>query len=257
MKHSTISNKLKKLIIIVFWLAVWEAAAVIIDQPLYLPTVGESLAALYRLIFLTSFWLHVGATFLRVLAGLVISFVAGVGLGILSSRSGFIAMLFSPFLSTVKAIPTMSIIILALVWLKTGLVPVFVCVILCFPIIYTNTLNGIQNIDQKLIELCGIYHISKKRRFVEVIIPSIKPYILSALMVCVGLSWKSTIAAEVLSAPALSMGYQVYTTKIYLDIPELFAWTIAVVAFSMAIEHAVKVMLKAQHLPASGNGGAL
>ena len=183
MKHSIISDKLKKLIIILFWLAVWETAAVIIDQPLYLPTVGESLTALGRLVFLSSFWLHVGATFLRVLGGLAISFIFGVGLGVLSSRSQFIAMLFSPFLSAVKAIPTMSIIILALVWLKTGLVPVFVCVILCFPIIYTNTLNGIQNIDLKLIELCHIYRISKKRQFSEVIIPSIKPYILSALMV--------------------------------------------------------------------------
>jgi len=215
----------------------------IIHQPLYLPSVEASLSALGRMIFLGPFWKHVGATFLRVLGGLVVSFVLGVSLGSLASKSKFIAMLFSPFLSTIKAIPTMSIIILALVWLKTGLVPVFVCIILCFPIFYTNILNGINSIDIKLIELCDVYHIKKKHRFFNIIIPSIKPYILSALMVCIGLSWKSTIAAEVLSAPAASMGYQLYTTKIYLDIPDLFAWTIVVVVFSMAIEHLLRRLI--------------
>jgi len=243
-KNSTIGNRLKKVLVIVFWLAVWEATALIIDQPLYLPSVTESLRALYGIVFYMDFWINVGATFLRVLLGLSISFVVGVLLGIASAKSKFIAMLFSPFLSTMKAIPTMSIIILALVWLRTGIVPVFVCFILCFPIIYTNTLNGIRNIDEKLIELCDIYRIGKKRKLLGVIIPSIKPYILSAVMVCVGLSWKSTIAAEVLSAPALSMGYQLFTTKVYLDIPELFAWTIVVVAFSMIIERLIKSLLK-------------
>jgi NitT/TauT family transport system permease protein len=239
-KNFTINNKIKKIFVIFFWIAVWEAAAVLINQPLYLPSLSETLSALYRIIFYMDFWKNVGATFLRVLVGLLISFIFGIVLGIISAKSDFIALLFSPFLSTMKAIPTMSIIILALVWLKTGLVPVFVCFILCFPIIYTNTLNGIKSIDTKLIELCDIYKIKRNQRISDVIIPSVKPHILSAVMVCVGLSWKSTIAAEVLSAPALSMGYQLYTTKIYLDIPELFAWTIVVVFFSMLIEKLIK-----------------
>ena len=249
MKNFTLNNRLKKILIILFWLAIWEAAAMIINQPLYLPSLGETFSALYRIIFYMDFWVNVGATFLRVLVGLLISFVFGVLLGIISAKSHFIALLFSPFLSTMKAIPTMSIIILALVWLKTGFVPVFVCFILCFPIIYTNTLNGISSIDIKLIELCDIYKIKRKRRLTSVVIPSVKPHILSALMVCIGLSWKSTIAAEVLSAPLLSMGYQLYSTKIYLDIPELFAWTIVVVVFSMLIEKMIKSLVTTSPKP--------
>lgn len=243
MKNFTLNDRFKKIFIILFWLAVWEAAAAIVNQPLYLPSLGETFTALYRIIFYIDFWINVGATFLRVLVGLTLSFVFGVLLGMISAKSNFIALLFSPFLSTMKAIPTMSIIILALVWLKTGFVPIFVCFILCFPIIYTNTLNGIKGIDIKLVELCDIYKIKRKRKITSVIIPSVRPHILSALMVCIGLSWKSTIAAEVLSAPKLSMGYQLYKTKIYLDIPELFAWTIVIVIFSMLIEKLIKSLV--------------
>jgi len=234
------NKKINKLFVIIFWLLVWEVAAAVINQPLYLPSAFLTFKTLLDLIIHHLFWQSVLATFTRVIIGLFISFFIGIILAIISSRSDFIALLFSPFLSTMKAIPTMSIIIIALVWLSTDIVPIFVCFVLCFPIVYTNTLNGIIHIDKGLIELCDIYKISHKKRLFELIIPSVKPYILSAIMMCIGLSWKSIIAAEVLSAPTLSMGYKLYTTKMYLDIPELFAWTVAVVSFSIIIEKTVK-----------------
>jgi NitT/TauT family transport system permease protein len=241
-KNFITNNKTKKAFVIIFWLLIWEIAAVLINQPLYLPSVSLTFSTFFIMIFQLYFWQSVLATFMRVLIGLTLSFIVGITLAVLSAKSNFISMLFSPFLSTMKAIPTMSIIILALVWLSTDLVPVFVCFILCFPIFYTNTLNGIKNIDIKLIELCTIYQISDKKKLIAFIIPSVKPYIMSALMICIGLAWKSVIAAEVLSAPKFSMGYKLYTTKMYLDIPELFAWTIAVVAFSMIIEKTLRLL---------------
>ncbi len=240
MKSFIISNNIKKIFIIIFWFCVWEIAAAIIAQPLYLPSAILTFKTLIDLILHTHFWQSVLATFLRVVIGLIISFIIGISLAVISSKCSFIRLLFSPFLSTMKAIPTMSIIIIALVWLSTNLVPVFVCFVLCFPIFYTNTLNGINNIDKNLIELCTIYKISSRKKLYELIIPSVKPYILSAIMICIGLAWKSIIAAEVLSAPKFSMGYKLYTTKMYLDIPELFAWTIAVVSFSIIIEKSIK-----------------
>jgi len=239
-KSFIISNNIKKIFIIIFWFCVWEIAAAIIAQPLYLPSAILTFKTLIDLILHTHFWQSVLATFLRVVIGLIISFIIGISLAVISSKCSFIRLLFSPFLSTMKAIPTMSIIIIALVWLSTNLVPVFVCFVLCFPIFYTNTLNGINNIDKNLIELCTIYKISSRKKLYELIIPSVKPYILSAIMICIGLAWKSIIAAEVLSAPKFSMGYKLYTTKMYLDIPELFAWTIAVVSFSIIIEKSIK-----------------
>lgn len=240
MKNFTINNRLKKLLIILFWFGVWQLAAVIIDQPLYLPSVPLSVKSLVLIFGEADFWLNIGATLLRVLISLLFSISLGIILSIISSRIKLIEMALSPLLSTIKSIPTMSIIILALVWLKTGNVPIFVSFLLCFPIVYTNTLNGIKNINKKHLELCTIYKIPLKRKLAGVIIPSVKSSIQSAIMVCIGFSWKATIAAEVLSAPSKSMGYQLYQTKLYLDTPSLFAWTIVVVTFSVVIEKVVK-----------------
>lgn len=52
------------------------------------------------------------------------------------------------FSSNYKATPVMSIIIIALVWLKSSSVAIFTSILMCFPIIYTNVLSGIKSVDK-------------------------------------------------------------------------------------------------------------
>jgi len=40
----------------------------------------------------------------------------------------------------------------------------------------------------------------------------------------------------VLAQPRLALGTQIYNSKLYLEVPDLFAWTVAVVALSLLLE---------------------
>lgn len=62
------------------------------------------------------------------------------------------------------------------------------------------------------------------------------PYFRSALLSGIGLGWKAGVAAEVLCLPRPGMGTEIYNSKLYLEIPDLFAWTVAVVALSLIME---------------------
>ena len=44
------------------------------------------------------------------------------------------------------------------------------------------------------------------------------------------------MAAEVLCVPKLAIGSQVYYSKLYLETPSLFAWTITVLALSFLLD---------------------
>ena len=68
------------------------------------------------------------------------------------------------------------------------------------------------------------------------------PHFLSACRTALGLAWKSGIAAEVLTVPALSIGKMLYESKLYLETVDLFAWTVMVIACSLLIE---KVLMAA------------
>ena len=66
-----------------------------------------------------------------------------------------------------------------------------------------------------------------------------KPSFVTACSVGLGFCFKSGIAAEVIGLPANSIGGELYKAKLYLMTPELFAWTIVIVAASVLFEKLV------------------
>jgi NitT/TauT family transport system permease protein len=146
-------------------------------------------------------------------------------------------------MATVKSTPVMSVIVLALVWFSSSFVPIFSCILLCLPIFYTNTLSGIRSVDNNLLEMASVFKVKHRRVIHEIVIPSVLPHIYSALAVCLGFSWKSVVAAEVLSSPKYSMGFNMYATKLYLDTPALFAWTLTIIVISLIVEKGLKRIL--------------
>ena len=67
-------------------------------------------------------------------------------------------------------------------------------------------------------------------------LPAILPFFLSAIRSALGFAWNSGIAAEVLGRPARAIGSQIYDSKIYLETPDLFAWTLVVILLSVLLE---------------------
>ena len=58
------------------------------------------------------------------------------------------------------------------------------------------------------------------------------------------MAWKSGIAAEVISMPKLSIGRSLYEAKLYIETPELFAWTLTVIILSIITEKVLTVLFK-------------
>ena len=56
-------------------------------------------------------------------------------------------------------------------------------------------------------------------------------------------AWKAGVSAEVLAYTQNSVGGMIYDTKLYLQIPELFAWTITVVLMSLIMELVLNKMI--------------
>jgi NitT/TauT family transport system permease protein len=231
------------LLIIAFWFAVWQAAAIIVSKSLLMPSPAETFVALGALLGQADFWISVGFTFYRVALGLILSFISGVLLALLASRSSMLQSMLRPVVAAVKSTPVISIIVLALVWFSSSAVPIFSCVLLCFPIFFANTLSGIQSVDRELPELAAVFKVRRARVLREIVVPSVLPSVYSATSVCLGFSWKSVVAAEVLSSPKYSMGFELYKTKLYLETPDLFAWTVAIIVISIVVEKGLKQLM--------------
>ena len=94
-------------------------------------------------------------------------------------------------------------------------------------------------------EFARAYRLTRLDTLRCVVLPALLPHLSAAVCTAIGLAWKSGVAAEVLCLPKAAIGTQVYFSKLYLDTPALFAWTIVVVALSMTVERIARRLLRA------------
>jgi NitT/TauT family transport system permease protein len=145
---------------------------------------------------------------------------------------------------TIKSVPVVSFIILALIWFSSKNLAVLISFLMVLPIIYTNTLMGINNLDKDLKEMAKVFKIPTLRRIRYIEAPQIMPFFYSGCEIALGLCWKSGIAAEVIGIPKGSIGERLQQAKVYLDTPDLFAWTVVIVILSFLFERLILTLLK-------------
>ncbi len=222
------------------WLAVWEVASLLVDSELLLPGPIAAAMALVGMLGERAFYLNVLATLLRVVISMAVSFAAGMLLAWAAYRRDGVRVALAPVISFLKSVPVMAIIIYVILVASSDWVAIIVCVFMCLPIVYTNVLGGLDAVSREHLELAEVYGLGSRQTMRLVYLPEIRPSINSALSLVCGISWKAVIAAEVLSIPQFSLGYQMLNAKYYLETPQLVAYIVVIVAVSMGFERVVK-----------------
>jgi len=244
MKGSFLQNKYNKLFIALFWILMWEIFSLIINQEIYLPSPITTLNALIDLLKSSETYITIFYSTYRTIMGFMISCATGIMLGYFCGINKFVYDLFNPLIGIIRTVPVMSIIIIAIMWFKDTNVPIFVAFLMCFPIIWTNTVSGIKSTDIKLLQMCKVYNIKKLGIIKSVYFYSSLPYIKAGMISALGIGWKVTSAAEVLSLPKYSIGRFLYDSKVYLEIPDLFAWTFIIILLSILFEKLLKILFR-------------
>ena len=225
-------------------LAVWQGLAMGVGQQLLVPSplsVVERLGGIWQE---ADFWGTVWFTFRKIVAGFLLGLGFGLGLGALAGRFPLFEILFRPWATMIKSIPVASFIILALILFSSKNLAVLISFLIVLPVLYTNLLSGIRAADPQLLEMARVFRVPALRGIRYVYLPQVLPYFRSACGSALGLCWKSGIAAEVIGMPDGSIGEQLQQAKIYLNTPDLFAWTLVIVLVSLIFEKVFLALLK-------------
>ncbi len=222
--------------VLIFWLAVWQAVSMLVGYDLLLPSPAAVLLRLKELLVTADFRHSVFYTSLRIFSGFFAAFFAALLLAVLSGIFRLFRTLVYPFMAAVKSVPVASFVILALIWLGSSSLSVFISFVMVLPVLYTGMLSGIDARDAKMLEMAKIYGISPVSRALYIYLPAAFPYVRTALCVSLGLCWKAGVAAELIGVPHGSIGEQLYFSKAYFMTADLFAWTFVIVLLSVVFE---------------------
>ena len=237
-------KQMRKAIIILFWLIVWQIAAVWTDNHILLVGPVQVLRTFVQNMTQPDFLKTVFYSFARIGLGFFLALCIGHFLGAVSYRFPFIQELSAPVMAALKSIPVASFVVLLLIWFGSSRLSFFISFLIVFPNVYVNTIAGLKSADLKLLEMARVFGMGRFSRFFYIYRPALMPYLSSCLKISLGMSWKSGVAAEVIGLPDFSMGERLYMSKIYLDTAGLLAWTLMIVLVSFLFEKAVLLMVR-------------
>ncbi len=234
----------KILIPLAFWLLVWEAAALAVGRELLLPSPAAVGGRLLALAGTAGFWLSVGATLGRVFLGLFWGALAGTLLAFATHFFPWADRLISPAIRVVRATPVVSFILLVYLWVARSAIPWVIAGLMVLPVVWGSLRAGLDSLDEKLLEFARVYRFSRRKTLGLVYLPALRPHFEAGLLTAFGLAWKSGVAAEVLCPPAYAVGSRIQQAKLGLETPDLFAWTLAIVALSLILEGLLRKALE-------------
>src|SRR6056297_394958 len=225
-------------------LAIWWTAALLMDAAIILPPPPAVVRELLGLLQSNDFWMSVWSTIVRGLAGFFISLSIGTVVGIAAGLYLPLHALFKPLIAVIRTTPIMSVILIALLWFKTGTVPIFSSFLIAFPVITQNVIVGIRQTDQKLLQMGRAYGLSATRRLLHISVPSVVPYLISGAQTALGLTWKVVVAAEVLSIPNWGVGSEMQLSQMSLETAQVFAWTVVAILLSAVSQWVLSMSIR-------------
>jgi len=225
---------------VLLMLIIWQLLAIYFDSGFIVPSPGKTFVTIIRLFTDPGFIYVVGTTIIRGLAGFTISAIFGLFSGVIAGISPEFNAFLRPILVTVRSVPVIALILLALIWFSPGTVPVFIAFLTMFPFICTNVIDGIRSVDPDIIQMAKFYKISRRRIISEVYIPAIMPFIISGASSAMGIGWRAIIIGEVLSQPKYGIGTMMQAEQTFLNVDAVIAWTIIAVLISYVFEKVIR-----------------
>lgn len=221
--------------VFIMW-AGWSVVYIATANEYVVPSAGDAFIALGKLFKDAAFWSAFLHTALRALMSFSISFVSALALSLLSSAFPAFKGILKPFISVIRAVPTMAVILALLIWTSPKTAPVIVTFLVSFPLSYSTFMTAFENIDPKLVEMSKVYNVSLKRRITGIYVPLSLPYVLRETGTQLSFSIKVMVSSEVLSKTYNSIGGMMSDAKMLLEIPQLIALTITVVITGIICE---------------------
>ena len=227
---------------------VWQLATMH-SESLVIPTFTETMASLYRLVFIRGdLWMALYQSDQALVLGYLISVLIGVPFGLAMARAKWLENIAEPYTHMFLAMPTAPLIPLIMMALGLGLASrVTIVVLFTFIYITINTRAGVRNVDSSLIEMAKSFGANEAQIWQRILIPGAVPAILTGLRIGLGRAINGMVAAELLLV-ASGIGNLVLEFRAAFEGGLLFA-TVFVVALQAVVLLAFMQMLEQKLAP--------
>jgi ABC-type nitrate/sulfonate/bicarbonate transport system permease component len=152
-------------------------------------------------------WRHSGASLGRIAVGFGGAVAAAVVLALLAFLSAMARGVVRDALTVLNSTSVFVWIVVSIIWFGlSNWAPIFTTFMITLPVVASNLVEGVANVDRRLLEMGDVYRLSGRRKFTAIVVPSTLPYLVAGMKVGFGLALKVSVVAEIFGVTS-GIGY--------------------------------------------------
>lgn len=224
----------------------WILAYFIINNPLIIPSPIDVINSFIKLFKSNSIFIDIYQTLYRTIISFIISYLIGIIFATIASKSHKIEDIFKPLFTCLRAIPTVSFIIIFIMIIGFKRAPYYIVFIISFPIIYQSILEGYKNINPELKMINKLDNYNPIKNYLLFTFPMIKTSLITAFISSFTLSFKVEVMAETLtgSTRLKGLGFLIHIYRYENDISAILSIALLIIILSSIFELLGKFIIK-------------
>ena len=212
------------------FIALWYLLHLWNGNPIQLPSPWRVANAIWQLGLSGELFEHAGISTMRLVIALIVATLVAVPLGFFMGRHPLADRIIDPVVELLRPVSGIAWIPLGLFIFGVGdVLPVFIMVYVAFFPLLLNTVAGVRNVDQRLVNAANTMGIHGWALLRQVIVPAALPTIMVGFRLAFAGAWAAVIAAELIGAPS-GLGFAIEWYRQLLMSPKVFAF-IALIGF--------------------------
>jgi NitT/TauT family transport system permease protein len=214
-------NKYKKIFLLFILILLWQFTVYLLHIPKYIfPSPIDILNAILQ--NLPLLYYNSAITLSEALMGFILANLLSFIFAIWISYNKNLEDVILPIAIILKTIPIIAITPLLVLWMGTGFGSrVVTAGLICFFPSLVNILRGVKQTDRNFTEIFVVYSASKFSTFKLLLLPSIAPYVFSALKVSSSLAIVGALVGEFVGANK-GLGFLIIVNYYNLNTPIVF-----------------------------------
>jgi NitT/TauT family transport system permease protein/taurine transport system permease protein len=229
--------------------ALWQILAMIISDPVFLPSVSQTAASFAH--YLTHpypsqgkpLWYDAAVSLRRVLIGFAAGAAIGVALGAGMSASRVVRHAIDPVIEVLRPLPPLAFIPLFIIWLGIGEMPKEVLIMIgVIPVMAVTTVAALDEVPDDLRLCARTLGASSRYTMLRVQIRSALPGILTGMRISMAGAWTSIVAAELIAATS-GLGYLIMQAGDYLNTALVFSGIITIAILGLILDALLRGLL--------------
>jgi ABC-type nitrate/sulfonate/bicarbonate transport system permease component len=194
-----------------------------------LPSPAAVLMGLRDVVLSGEIWRHTGASLGRIAVGFGGAVLAAVLLGLAAFLSRVARGVVHDVITVLNSTSVFVWIVVSIIWFGlSNWAPIFTTFMITLPVVASNIVEGVANVDRRLLEMGEVYRLSGRRRFTAIVVPSTLPYLVAGMKVGFGLALKVSVVAEIFGVTS-GIGYVMNYSREILATQMVFVWALVMI----------------------------